>query len=46
MLFGRGSIFMQDVPEGRLAIVEPDSERIHPERHGKIAQQNLRAAAI
>jgi hypothetical protein len=46
MLFGSGSVFMQDMLERRLAIVEPDIERIHPERHGKIAQQNLRALAV
>jgi len=46
MLFGGGSVFMQDMLEGRLTIVEPDIERIHPERHGKIAQHNLRAAPV
>src|SRR5262249_11193216 len=46
MLFGSDSVFVQDMLEGRLAIVETDIERIHPERHGKIAQQNLRALAV
>src|SRR6266446_350993 len=46
VLFGSSSVFVQDMLEGRLAIVEPDIERIHPERHRKIAQQNLRAAAV
>lgn len=42
MVVCSGSIGMQNAPEGRLAMIERNVERIHPKRHGKIAQENIR----